>query len=118
MSSTRQVERIESWVFVTSRLRASHCERRTTRRMMSFRVALATACAVHAAPLLAQAAPLTRTDAVRSALTQGARLGVARADSLLASAQVALARTRPNPALSLSYTRSFPTYHALVDIPL
>ena len=82
------------------------------------RVALVAACVVHAAPVLSQATPLSRADAVRSALTQGARLGVARADSLLASAQVALARTRPNPGLSLSYSKSVPTYHALVDIPL
>jgi cobalt-zinc-cadmium efflux system outer membrane protein len=84
---------------------------------MRLRVALGAAVVVNAAPLFAQATPLSRSDAVRSALAQGARLGVARADSLLASAQVALARTRPNPGLSLSYTKSFPTYHALVDIP-
>jgi cobalt-zinc-cadmium efflux system outer membrane protein len=64
-----------------------------------------------------QSRSLSRTQAVEAAMEAGARLGVARADTLVASAQVALARTRPNPALSLGYSKSVPTYHILADIP-
>lgn len=84
---------------------------------MRFRFLLTAACALPALAA-AQVRPLSRADAVQAALDAGARLGVARADTLVANALVASARTRPNPSLSLGYSKSVPTYHVLVDVPL
>lgn len=61
---------------------------------------------------------MTREAAVESALTRGPLLGVARADSALATAQLRAARALPNPALSASYSKSIPRYHLLLDFPL
>lgn len=85
---------------------------------MGLRFLLGAACLLHAVRLVAQGTPFSRADAVGAALEGGARLGVARADTLVARAQVAAARARPNPALSLGYSKSVPTYHTLLDIPL
>jgi len=51
------------------------------------------------------------------ALERGARLGVARADTAAAAAQVVAARVRPNPSFTASYSKSVPTYHYSFDIP-
>lgn len=63
------------------------------------------------------ATPVSRADAVRSALAFGARLGVARADTTLALAQLVIARARPNPTLSSVYSRATPQYHVTMDQP-
>ena len=82
------------------------------------RIALIAACVVHAAPAAAQARPLTRSAAVQTALERGARLGVAQADTAVANAQLITARVFPNPTLSASVSKSFPTKHVTFDIPL
>jgi cobalt-zinc-cadmium efflux system outer membrane protein len=69
------------------------------------------------AAALAQVRPLSRSEAVQAALDAGARLGVARADTLVAAAQITAARVRPNPGLSLGYSKDLPNYHVLVDLP-
>jgi cobalt-zinc-cadmium efflux system outer membrane protein len=88
---------------------------------MHFRIALV-ACAIcfaGAAPIVAQApSPLTRADAVQTAMERGARLGVARADTLVASAQLIAARARPNPTLNGSYSGAVPNYHVSADFPI
>jgi outer membrane protein, heavy metal efflux system len=61
---------------------------------------------------------VTREAAVEAALTRGPLLGVARADTALATAQLRAARALPNPALSASYSKSTPRYHLLLDFPL
>lgn len=61
--------------------------------------------------------PVTRADAVESAVTHGPRLAVARADTALASAQLLSARLLADPALALSYSKARPKYHATVDLP-
>jgi cobalt-zinc-cadmium efflux system outer membrane protein len=66
--------------------------------------------------MLAQT-PLTRDAAVAIALDRGARLGVARADTAVANAQLITARALPNPSLSASYSKSLPNYHVVADIP-
>jgi cobalt-zinc-cadmium efflux system outer membrane protein len=63
-------------------------------------------------------APLTRQAAIEAALDRGARLGVARADTALARAQLLSARALPNPSLSASYSKSTPQYHVAVDLPI
>jgi cobalt-zinc-cadmium efflux system outer membrane protein len=85
---------------------------------MRFRIALIAACAVHAAPGAAQGTPLSRGDVVQAALDRGARLGVARADTLLANAQLIAARAIPNPAVGASYSKSVPRFHFGFDVPL
>lgn len=61
--------------------------------------------------------PITRQDAVESAVTRGARAAVARADTLVGAAQLLAARQWENPGLSLTYSKSVPTYHEIVDVP-
>jgi len=84
---------------------------------MHFRIALVAACAVSAAPIAAQA-PLTRADAVQTAMERGARLGVAQADTAVANAQLIVARARPNPTLNGSYSAANPNYHVSADFPI
>jgi cobalt-zinc-cadmium efflux system outer membrane protein len=62
--------------------------------------------------------PLSREQAVESAVSRGARSAVARADTLVGSAQLLSARQWYNPSLSASYTKSTPRYHEIVDFPL
>src|SRR5205814_137708 len=63
-------------------------------------------------------APVTREDAVASALSQGARIGLARADTALAFAQLLTARSRPNPTLAGSYSKATPNYHVTLELPI
>ena len=65
----------------------------------------------------AQQTPMTRAQALEIALDRGARLGVARADTAVAAAQVIAARVRPNPSFSASYSKSVPNFHYTFDIP-
>ena len=48
----------------------------------------------------------------------GARLGVARADTAVANAQLITARARPNPTLTGTYSAAVPNYHLIADIPI
>ena len=66
----------------------------------------------------AQAVPVSREDAVATAVAQGARLGLARADTAIAYAALLTARAWQNPALSASYSKSLPNYHVTMDLPL
>jgi outer membrane protein TolC len=61
---------------------------------------------------------VSREAAVEAAITRGPLLGVARADTALATAQLRAARAFPNPALTASYSKSIPRYHLLLDFPL
>jgi len=65
-----------------------------------------------------QQTSLTRTQAVRIALAQGARVAVAAADTAVASAQVVAARVFPDPAFTASYSKAVPTQHFSFDVPL
>jgi cobalt-zinc-cadmium efflux system outer membrane protein len=62
--------------------------------------------------------PVTRQQAIESAVTRGARAGVARADTLVGSAQLRAARQWDNPSLTATYSRAVPTHHEVVDLPL
>ncbi|HET7565855.1 MAG TPA: TolC family protein [Gemmatimonadaceae bacterium] len=62
--------------------------------------------------------PVTRDAAVESALTHGAAVAVARATAMSARAQLRTARAYPNPAVTASYSKDVPQYHAALDIPL
>jgi cobalt-zinc-cadmium efflux system outer membrane protein len=55
---------------------------------------------------------------VDAALSRGARLGVARADTLTAFAQLLIARARDNPVFAASYSKAVPQYHTSLDLPL
>src|SRR3954470_8583306 len=78
----------------------------TRPEVMRLRIALIAACAAPVAPAAAQTTPLSRTEAVQTALDRGARIGVAGADVAVARAQLITARALPNPALSASYSKS------------
>ena len=62
--------------------------------------------------------PVTRQQAIESAVARGARAAVARADTLVGSAQLVAARQWDNPSLSATYSRAVPTHHEIVDLPL
>ena len=62
--------------------------------------------------------PVTRQQAIESAVARGARAAVGRADTLVGSAQLLAARQRDNPSLSATYSKSTPHYHTIVDLPL
>jgi len=62
--------------------------------------------------------PVTRADAVAAALRRGGRVALGRADTTAALGVVRTARAFPNPALSASYTKDLPQYHAVLDLPL
>ncbi|MFL5578299.1 MAG: TolC family protein [Gemmatimonadaceae bacterium] len=80
--------------------------------------ALAAARATPAQEAPAGVTPVSRAQAVESALARGARLGVARADTAVARAQLLAARARQNPTLTTEYTKSVPQYHVTLDLPL
>lgn len=71
-----------------------------------------------AAPPAGAQQPLTRSEAIAAALARAPRIGIARADSQIAQAQLLTARTRPNPILASGYSKSTPQYRFAVDLPL
>lgn len=72
-----------------------------------------------AAALAAQGLrPVTRNDAVAAALAHGPRIAFARADSAAARSDLRAARAFANPTASVSYSKSVPRYHAILDLPL
>lgn len=62
--------------------------------------------------------PITRQQAIESAVARGARSAVARADTLVGAAQLIAARQFDNPSLSATYSKSIPNYHEILDLPL
>lgn len=62
--------------------------------------------------------PVTRLQAVDAALSRGARIAIARADTSAARAQLITARGFQNPGLNASYTKAVPQYHFIFDVPL
>jgi cobalt-zinc-cadmium efflux system outer membrane protein len=54
---------------------------------------------------------------VESALARGARVAVARADTMVAYAELLSARGLQNPTLSATYSKSVPRYHLTADVP-
>ena len=72
---------------------------------------------LHAVGLAGQQ-PITRQQAIDAAISRGARAAVARADTLVGAAQLISARQWENPSLSLTYSKSVPNYHEILDLPL
>ncbi len=71
------------------------------------------------APLTSRAqTPVSRANAIAAAVSRGPRNAVARADSAAAGAGLALAKQFENPGLGVSYSRSTPTQHYSLDIPI
>ncbi|MFN8669255.1 MAG: TolC family protein [Gemmatimonadaceae bacterium] len=66
----------------------------------------------------AQGRPVTRADAIGSAIARGPRLAAVRADSSAAGARVAFARQLENPSLSVDHSRDTPHQHYALDVPL
>ncbi|HMG12133.1 MAG TPA: TolC family protein, partial [Gemmatimonadaceae bacterium] len=62
--------------------------------------------------------PVTRQQAVESAIARSARAAVARADTLVGSAQLLTARQWENPSLAATWSKSAPRWHEIVDLPL
>lgn len=87
-------------------------------RIATVLVAACGSVLIPAASVFAQAAPYSRSAAIATALDRGARLGVARADTAVASAALAAARVYPNPTLNASYSKAVPTWHFTADVPI
>src|SRR6478609_1481465 len=85
---------------------------------MRVTVALAIAGVLNAAPLHSQTNSLSRSEAIQTALERGPRLGTARADTMVAGAQLIGARALPNPTVNAGYSRAVPRYHVSVDVPV
>ncbi|HET9775373.1 MAG TPA: TolC family protein [Gemmatimonadaceae bacterium] len=83
--------------------------------MRFFTLAAVLACLPSA--LLAQT-PVTRAQAVESAVSRGPRAALARADTLVGAAQLLAARQLENPSLGLTYSKSVPRYHEILDLPI
>lgn len=77
-------------------------------------------CSLFATPAGAQGQParLTRSDAVRDAVSRSPRSGILLADTASAWAGLLSARALPNPTLSASYSKSPPNYHLTADLPV
>src|SRR4051812_45825110 len=85
---------------------------------MRFRATLAPILFVVVPCLVRGQQPLTRQQAIDAALARGPRAALAIADTAVGAAQLLAARAIDNPALSASYSKSTPHYHAVVDLPL
>ncbi len=86
---------------------------------MRFRtVAAAIALLVVAASKSNAQRAVTRADAVAAALARGPRVTFARADSTAAHAGLSIASQFENPILSLTYSKSVPQQHFIMDVPL
>ena len=79
--------------------------------------AVAIACTLATRALHAQT-PVSRANAISAAISHGPRNAVARADSAAAGAALAFAEQFENPGLGASYTKSTPTQHYALDIPI
>ena len=79
---------------------------------MRFRIAVLAACVVRTTPMFAQTTSLSRSEAIQTALERGARLAVARADTVCGRRAdhgcASLSRILRSRA---SYSKSVPTYH-------
>src|SRR5258705_8859924 len=64
-----------------------------------------------------QLEPVTRQQAIASALARGPRVSIAFADTALARAEISVARAWQNPIVTAEYTKSVPQRHLTVEIP-
>ena len=64
------------------------------------------------------AQPVSRAEAMSAALSRGARVALARADTAAARAALLTARAFENPTLSGTYSTATPRWHVLVDLPV
>jgi cobalt-zinc-cadmium efflux system outer membrane protein len=90
-------------------------------RHTTFATALGVALATGATAAHAQSPDsrrLTREEAIELALERGTRAALAYAAARAARAGMLSARALANPALSATYSKSVPRYHAIVDVPL
>jgi len=92
------------------------------RQLAGSRVVLLMSFIAITSPALAMAqgstTPVSRSDAVESALARGTRLGLARADTAAAFANLLTARAFENPSFSADYSKSTPQYHFSLDVPI
>ncbi|PYO63587.1 MAG: hypothetical protein DMD28_01715 [Gemmatimonadetes bacterium] len=75
-------------------------------------------CAVAAVSVMSAQQPVTRADAVATALARGARAALGRADTAVAAAVLHGARAYPNPSISASYTQDVPHHHVAAALSL
>lgn len=62
--------------------------------------------------------PITRAEAVRSALGASSRVAALAADTAAAGARLRSARAYPNPTVAASYSKSVPQNHLTLEVPV
>ena len=85
---------------------------------LSWRVTVVLLLAMLATPVQSQLRPITRAEAIDAALTRGARLAIAAADTAVSRGQLLTARSFPNPTLTATYTEDTPRYHVEWEVPI
>jgi outer membrane protein, heavy metal efflux system len=90
---------------------------RAIRRVRAAAIGAAALLSIFAGPVSAQRV-VTRRDAIDAALSAGARVALARADSAAARARLLTARALGNPSLAAGYSKSAPQGHLSLEIPL
>ncbi|MEO7043568.1 MAG: TolC family protein [Gemmatimonadaceae bacterium] len=73
---------------------------------------------LHGGPVLRAQQPLSRAEAIQTALGKSALVTAISADTLAAGARLRSAREYPNPSLTLTYSKDTPQDHILFDVPL
>ncbi|HET9685013.1 MAG TPA: hypothetical protein VFP15_12980, partial [Gemmatimonadaceae bacterium] len=88
------------------------------RRVAAGMLLIALGCAPGAGAQGGAAIPVSRSTAIERALSRGARLAVARADTAAARAALLSARALENPTLTGTYSKATPQWHVLMDLPI
>lgn len=88
------------------------------RRVAVGMLLIALGCAPGAGAQGGAAIPVSRSTAIERALSRGARLAVARADTAAARAALLSARALENPTLTGTYSKATPQWHVLMDLPI
>ena len=76
------------------------------------------ALSIYCSAVAASQQPVSRSQAVDSALSRGGRVAVAAADTSAARARLLGAHALQNPAFNAAYSKSPPQLHFTVDLPL
>jgi len=71
-----------------------------------------------AVPILHAQQPLSRSEAIQTALGKSVLVTAISADTLAAAARLRSAREYPNPSLTMSYSKDAPQNHFSFDVPL
>ncbi len=81
-------------------------------------VTIAVSICAFASSAASQVRPISRANAIDAAVSRGARVAIAAADTAVGRGQLLTAKSFPNPTLSASYTEDTPRYHLELEVPV